>query len=279
MMRPQDTSLNFTSSTGYTFDSDDVEFVSGVARALTGFTGTATVETPAIDTTGWDRIAAVALTATESTQYQHNFLVSTDGGTTWQTSDGLTWYVVDVADIGAAGMTEAQLTNLRTFPPVGNFLSFLVQINKSDAAAVGSISQITVTYLEDATVPDELEFPDANPPINTVLNIDLELVPEAPVAVEFIQPASQSNNVGGHRITTPLSTGVRSVFTAAFICVGEEQRDLVEGYILQHQSDWAVGYQPPWENEQLSYLFGEYSIEKVAPNVWRIPVRFIEVFP
>lgn len=279
MARPINASINFASDAGYTFDADAVEFVAGAAQALPDFVRTTTIVTPAIDTSAWDRLAMVTPFTVEAVGYHHTFLISTDGGDTWLTTDGASFYQVALTDIAVAGMTRARLTNLRIFPELGDSLVFAVCIHKGSTGAAGSISEIDAMYLLPDTAADEAAFPGGEPASDSSLVEDLGILPEQPVSVQFAQPTVEHSTEGNYGAAVAATALVRSSFHAEFICRGAEERDAVVAYILAHQAQASFRWQPPWEDSERTYIFGDHTVQKSAPGVWRVAAPCVEVFP
>lgn len=254
-----DNSTDFSTATGYTTSNVTI---SGGAAAITGsFTGTATVETPAIDTSTWESANSVEITATLAVGFDMRFLVSFDGGTVWMRYREGLWVETDESDIATLGMTINAIRDVRDWSRLDEDLNFLVAMTRATSSPVGSISQISVNYIASGDYPEPL-LPAGEPSVTGNLEDDLGIQPEFGQSMESEWPSSRFRSFGNYEIDVAQSTSSRRKIDVVWRGLTSEERDAVVDFLRTYLTAAFV-----WESAPLTD--GSMAFWCASEPVWR----------
>lgn len=152
------TSIDFSTSTGYTFDAAEFAISGGEGTLDASELGPTTCITPAIDTSTWSVINRVAIDDEVASSYRHKYLVSFDGGASWQRYQQGIWITASIGDIATIGMTRWQVEAIRDWSPLEDSLSFAVSASRTNLSHAGAISGFSVYYLLDTSASANVSF-------------------------------------------------------------------------------------------------------------------------
>lgn len=278
------TSLDFSSSAGYSFDAAEFEITGGSGSLVTAETGPSVCITPPIDTTAWETMGRVEIDDTIEGTYRNKYLISFDGGTTWRRYREGVWIEAPLVSIASLGMTRWAVEDIRDWSPLGDALAFAVVASRTDADDDGGVSGFSVFYLsapgsEQVTVPGTEPF---EVPTDT-LEADLGIQPDLPLVLQFVWPHDVQTMTGNYQVCVSLAETYRLMIDASFSGLDETQRDSVLAFIAAH-------YETPflWESCPLhsddpdaypAFLFvQEPTVTQLGPDVWRVEARAVQAF-
>ncbi len=276
----EDTTWTFNVSTGYTFTAAESEFTGGYWHAKAAFTGTTTCQTPTLDVSAWEFIDRLAITATEAVDYYHRFLVSFDDAATWNSYGPGGWYPVAASAIGTLGLSKAQIiAALREFPTPGE-LSLLIAAIKSDAAADGSIGQVTIYY--KATDAPEQQTPTGEPVATETLEDDLldgttPLQPSFPIRREVIFYSREDVSEANYSASSSAGTAMRDFYPGLeWRGLTTARKNLVLAFLQAHVQD-AFNWTPVGFSEK-PFVAVSSSIDamEISAGIWTVRVDLLE---
>lgn len=225
------TSIDFSTSVGYTLSNATI---SGGTLTITGtFTGTATCETPDIDTSTWDAINRVAIDDTESVGWDARYLVSFDSGSTWYRYRQGLWVPVATSNVATDGMTTDQLQDVRDWSPMASALTFYIGLTRASSSPTGNVSGFTVYYLGSGAAL-EPQNPAQEPAATGDLEDDLGIQPEFGSPIGFTWPVNKFQSEGNYEITVAESTVPRRKYEVRFRVAGTTDRDAVVAFLEDH---------------------------------------------
>jgi phage-related protein len=276
-----DTTLDFASDTGYTYDSDDVEFVGGVAQLKAGFEGSSVIETPALDASTWD-LHSITLSIIEALGYRHLFLVSFDDGDNWNSYGPSGWKRRDIADIETVGIPPAVLTQIREWPDATD-LKFAIWIEREVDGGDGSISLLSVCrgeeILDAGDEPDGTDelAPNANGP-DGGCRLHLGIMPDYSIVRRTDYMIAEARFDGGYEFAAPTASRARDRYDLHWDSRAEHEKDEIEEFIRCHQ-DEAFVWTPPEEDTEKKWVFGEPEIVRGDEGVFHLKCPATQVLP
>ncbi len=287
-----DNTLAFTTSTGYTTSSANVEFASGTGRLVAAYVGTGWIKTPVLNTTAWGPVHAVTVTATEtcdptftytdpnatSRSYYHRFLVSFNGGTVWHTYSSLGWEVVLAADIESRGMTWQTLEAIRDWSKVTTQLSFMIFMEREHASAGnGNIDLISIDH---GTTETAFALESGSSTFDLLFELDGTLyggraggiVPDYPNEETFEQHTIGMRMSSGHEVVLRTTTFDRRNFKRKWSGRNTAEKEAIVAALVAHLDN------PFFDATTFALVYpSEPEFEEVAPGVWDITSLFTEV--
>lgn len=283
-----DTTLAFTSSTGYTFNATVTEFVAGVAR-LKSSAGAAndTIITPDVDRTGFTdsgsgiKIHKIIPTLTEVVGYFHKFLVSFDQGRTYKGNNAGGWNVAELADIATRGFGPLELSEIRSWEDTDT-IRLAVYVERLTGGGDGDIDLLTIHYGNTVTSLSGSIAPDPWPadPDHAGRLMD----PDRSWRRRVFFPAAYTRTGMGYNDASSHATNPRETWELSWSAMSEAQRDVIEPFLREHQMDH-ITWQPNSEPSALLFTADEPSQTEVAPNAtgWNMRCRlhraYAEEFP
>lgn len=218
-----DTSINFSSSSGYTIYEDtagDISFTAGTVTLGSGRVVTAAVRTPQLNVSSWGAIRDIAMTYTEGNSSGNLFytkvLVSFDNwsGTdrqfynTYIPGDGwipLASFATSNTDLFATlrerGLSPYDLARINKWPDVSRIdgLSLLIGMTREASGANGNVDQVTVSYGSEVLAIKTTETSIGTLPIE----------PDFPIDIAYSASNSEYAYIGGYFQTIEESVGLR----------------------------------------------------------------------
>jgi hypothetical protein len=273
--------IDFSSSTGYTFDAAEFVISGGVGTLDTGETGPTTCTTPSIDTSTWTFINRVEISDEVEGTYRHKYLISFDGGSTWRRYRQGLWGEVALTSIETTGMTRWQVEAIRDWSLLDDSLSFAVSASRTDTGDAGEVSGFTVYYLTGST-EEQVTVPGTEPyekPTETV-EADIGIQPDLPLTLQFIWPSDIVSMTGNYQVCVRRSETYRLMLDVSWSGLTETQRDTLLAFIADHYETPFIWEQAPLhETDELAFLFcQEPSTTQMGPDVWRVSTRIIQAF-
>lgn len=165
MALTEDATIDFSTSVGYTLDTD-TEITGGVGRLdLNWPGGSGIIRTPNLTTSTWGPIHQVrSASYAEHEDYFHRVLVSFDNEATWVTwavTGG--WRQTALVNAGVIGIPLVLLSTIREWPPSASFtqIKFAVAMTSANTSGDfftdtkrGNISDIAVGYMAKGNIVD-----------------------------------------------------------------------------------------------------------------------------
>lgn len=285
--------ITFNTDTGFNYTAADVEFVSGVCRAKSGFTGQSVVVTPTIDVSSWNSINSLVFTASEkvdgaAARYFHDVLVSFSAGASttpasavWQKHYTGGWITIPYTDIATRGMSLAEITNVKVWPAPSN-LTFAFNIHREAGSTLGSLDNLAIVYHAAADHEDQsTDFP-TEPASNADVATDLAIYPEFPGSIEYETGDTLMATPGGYHLAWRNSTAIRrTINSPRFIAINTTNKDLVLAFLRAHIGQASFTWDPPGCKTGCKWVAIE-PIEDVqlGADNWEVSCSaFVEVLP
>lgn len=287
----EDASIDFSTTTGYTISTGLVGmppapqpkalFDAGVCHYNTdGFeAGTATVITPALDTSTWTGINRVELDLTEDVGYEHRFLVSFDGST-WLRHEPSGWREVSIDDLHSKGMTAWQLADVRVWDALADSLTFAIGITwDGTEPTTGAIDTIRVFYKTDGTT--DTYALEAEPDYSEDLDVVLQgLQPDRPIKKRYVSDGMLNELLtrGGYRIRRAASTKVRRHYPdMQWSGINATQKDTIVAFLRSHYSIPFL-WNAPGDSSSLKFVCSEPEVTPPDKGPFTVRTQFLEVF-
>jgi phage-related protein len=271
---------DFSSGTGYTYDSDDVEFVFGVARLKAGFEGTSVIETPALDASSW-QLHSVAPEVAEAVGYYHKFMVSFDGGDTYNAYESSGWVKRSLSEITNYGIAHVAIASIREWPD-SNDLVIAIGITREASGGTGSISLITVCRGLETLVPDDepdgdevLEVSEAGPPDGCTRNMGI--LPDLGLQRQTTRHHETAKFELGYNLTIPTATRARDAYDLTWANRTSLEKETILDFIHHHQDEAFIWAAPADVNKK--WVAGEPEITDQGNNIYTIKCGITQVLP
>lgn len=291
-----DTSLNFNSSVGYTFDPAAVEFVTATggtgARLKAAAVTTSNIDCPEIDTSGWTGgIHKIVVDSRDSVSgtsvYLTRLFISFDGGVSFGVFESGAWRKAEPQDLG---MTRMEIEAVRVWPALSTIDGLVVRValtRETTTGAGGLINQITIYYGADALTLDGGEPAWSGQTLIATNSATNYRMPSVVPPVEIIRPADLHRSLGGYKAGINRATNERRGFKGIeWRFVNEAERDWLTGFIYTHRGasfKWTV---PGKASTAYWITAGTFDAPRVdadpsggSAGLFTVKADFMEVFP
>jgi hypothetical protein len=282
--------ITFNTGTGFNFNASEIEFVSGVMRAKSGFSGSSLVIAPTINLSGWTKIANHVFTFKEKTDglgnlYHHKYLVSEDPAANgspstvvWKRYTGATWEKVSISDINTLGMPYDYIEGLFSwFSPT--YLTYAISVIRDTGSPIGEIDNILINYKTDTSFEDITSSLPTEPQSDADLETDLFL-PERPTSRQFM----------AYGLTVPMGFGYDQSWMVAekiretlpslvWRCTSKTEKDSVVTFLESHLSKSFSWQQIGHTAVKYWIALEPIVVTQIESNAYDVTVTLQEVFP
>lgn len=272
------TSVDFSTAVGYTFNGSEFGISGGVGTLDPGVGGPTTCICPSINTSTWTTINRVEIDETVADTYRHRYLVSFDGGTVYYRYQQGNWLVAAIGDIATVGMSRPQVELIRYWPLLSTGLVFAVSASRTDTSDTGQISGFSVYYLTGST-PEQATITDGEPLANPTEALEDVLTeqPELPLTLVYDWPNARDRFVGNYEMRIPVCDRYRLSVDAKFIAVNATRKAAILAFLSDHYTAPFWWLLCPLENAA-AFTASEPSVTQLAVDVWEISTRFTQAF-
>jgi hypothetical protein len=298
-----DTSIDFNSDAGYTYDAGNVEFVGGIARIkAAAAAGAYSIVAPGIDTqaASWSNVHRVEIDVTETASaggalYYHRFLVSFDGGSSFNRYTPAGWERLDLAgmslqEIADIAMPVEVIEAAREWPDPSDIftLVFGILLVKESGASLGAIDQISIFYrdgvdptsdFEETVLAGEPDGSDPLPEPNAWPGGSIE--PDFVVHREVQWPSLTPRTEAGYELGIAIASTTRSAFELTWSTLDSADRDTLVDFLRAHYDAAFVWTPPGFASAKKFVIAREPEIETLSESggAHRIRAIIIETLP
>lgn len=285
--------IDFSTDTGYNYDNTKLEFVGGIVRAKSAFTGASIVVTPTLSISAWNDIGYIDISLNEhadsaTARYYHLWLVSFESGAsadpssaTWKRYSKAGWEIIAYTEMSSKGMTVAQVETIYEWP-TPSYLTFAVQINRESGSTIGQLDNIAIYYTTTAANEDQSSVFATEPASNADLATDLAVYPEFALPIRYVSHDSPMDTPDGYSRSYRQATLVRTVLQGIrFRAITSTERDNTVTFLNAHLGQASFTWNPPGLPTGKKWVAAEpVSVVKVGPSCWDVTTPYLmEVFP
>lgn len=274
------TSVDFSTAVGYTFNGAEFGISGGVGTLDLGVAGPTTCVCPSINTAAWTFLNRVEITETVADSYRHRYLVSFDGGTTYYRYSQGNWIEAAIASIATVGMLRPQVEQIRNWTLLSTGLVFAVSASRTDVADLGEISGFAVYYLTGST-PEPVDVTGGEPYANPTEALEDVLLPEEepemPLSPQYSWPFVDAPFGGNYQMRIAHASRYRVSFEAAMVAASETRRDAIVAFLQDHAEAPFWWLLCPLE-AAAAFTASEPQYSQIGVDVWRVTATFTQAF-
>jgi hypothetical protein len=267
-----DTTLSFTSDTGYVLSNTEI---SGGELLLTSMSTSGTCETPDIDVSTWVITQRFEVTHTLLLDTAILFIVSFDSGDNWWIFDNGVWRVIEEDAIATVGMSVDVLESIRSWVIAEDTIRFKIYLSRVSTSSDVSVDLIT-GYYKTSDVRETYSVP-LEPAANETLESALGIQPEYPIQMRYRFPVTVSDMSS---YTQNIATDItpRRVFSGEFQSANDTDRDAIVDFLNNHVTIPFTWVNCPLTSSSTKKFYTRgVSSKNIKPvSIIRIPFEFTE---